>query len=35
MTTHFTKWKNGLLVGAFVATLEGIMIWAADPLPHL
>jgi hypothetical protein len=31
MTTHFTKWKNGLLVGAVVATLEGILIWAADP----
>jgi hypothetical protein len=31
MTTHFTKWKNGLLVGAIVATLEGIILWAADP----
>jgi hypothetical protein len=31
MTTQFTKWKNGLLVGAVVAILEGILIWAADP----
>jgi hypothetical protein len=31
MTTPFTKWKNGLLVGAVVAILEGILIWAADP----
>lgn len=31
MTTRFTKWKNGLLVGAVVATLEGILFWAADP----
>lgn len=31
MTTPFTKWKNGFLVGAVVATLEGILLWAADP----
>jgi hypothetical protein len=31
MTTQFTKWKNGLLVGAVVAILEGILIWTADP----
>src|SRR5687768_9970317 len=31
MTTPFTKWKNALLVGAVVATLEGILLWAADP----
>ncbi len=31
MNNHFTKWKNGLLVGVIVATLEGLLIWAADP----
>lgn len=31
MTTRLTKWRNGILVGAVVATLEGILIWAADP----
>jgi hypothetical protein len=31
MTTQLTKWKNGILVGAVVAMLEGILIWAADP----
>jgi hypothetical protein len=31
MTTQRTKWKSGLLVGAVVAMLEGILIWAEDP----
>lgn len=31
MTTPFTKWKNGFLVGAVVAALEGILLRAADP----
>jgi len=31
MATPFTKWKNGLLVGAVVATLEGMLIWLTDP----
>jgi hypothetical protein len=31
MMTPFIKWKKGLLVGAVVATVEGILIWTADP----
>lgn len=31
MATSFAKWKNGFLVGAVVAALEGILLWAADP----
>jgi hypothetical protein len=31
MTTLFTKWRNGFLVGTVVAALEGILIWATDP----
>ena len=31
MTTQFTKWKNGLLIGFIVATLEGLLLWLNDP----
>jgi hypothetical protein len=31
MTNQFIKWRNGFLVGAVVATLEGVLIWATDP----
>jgi hypothetical protein len=30
MTVPFTKWKNGLLVGFIVATLEGLLLWLTD-----
>jgi hypothetical protein len=30
MTTQFTKWKNGLLVGLIVAALEGLLLWLTD-----
>jgi hypothetical protein len=31
MTASFTKWRNGLLVGAVAASLEGILLWATAP----
>jgi hypothetical protein len=31
LTTPFTRWKNGFLVGAVVAALEGALLWTADP----
>lgn len=31
MSQQLTKWKNGLLVGVIVATLEGFLLWLTDP----
>lgn len=31
MSKPLIKWRNGLLVGAVVAILEGLLLWLTDP----
>jgi hypothetical protein len=31
MSNPLIKWRNGLLVGAVVAILEGLLLWLTDP----